>query len=221
MFPSIERSTPAPIAPKPMAQVFEAADVAGIRISDPAPGRGMTTCNLSDAHGKPLTFQLGSAEAPLRSPFGAGVYGGAEENAKATRLNLDALVTGRDDVIAKFREIDAQIVEWLRANQDKFPRVRNPHENYRPLLVENAEYGTTRIHLKMNTAGLNQAKGWTLDDKARVPDLKQVNFRETPFILIFQISKLWSMSKEIGCTCEVKHVILTSGADDVFPMDLS
>ena len=221
MFPGIERSTPAPIAPKPMAQVFESADVAGIRISDPAPGRGMTTCNLSDAHGKPLTFQLGSAEAPLRSPFGAGVYGGAEENAKATRLNLDALVTGRDDVIAKFREIDAQIVEWLRANQDKFPRVRNPHENYRPLLVEDPEYGTTRIRLKMNTAGLNAAKGWTMEDKARVPDLKQVNFRETPFILIFQISKLWSMSKELGCTCEVKHAILTSGADDVFPMDLS
>ena len=97
-----------------MSQVLEAADVSGIRVSDPAPGRGMTTCNLSDAHGRPLTFQLGSAEAPLRSPFGAGVYGGAEENAKATRLNLDALVTGRDDVIAKFREIDAQIVAWLR-----------------------------------------------------------------------------------------------------------
>ena len=203
-----------------MAQVFEAADVSGIRVSDPNSGRGILTCNLSNAHGKPLIFQLGSAGAPLRSPFGAGVYGGAEENAKATRLNLDALITGRDDVIAKFREIDAQIVAWLKENQDKF-RVRNASENYRPLLVEDAEYGTTRIRFKMNTAGLNAAKGWTMEDKARVPDLKQVNFRETPFILIFQISKLWSMSKEIGCTCEVKHAILTSGADDVFPMDLS
>ena len=203
-----------------MAQVFESADVSGIRVSDPAPGRGLTTCNLSDAHGKPLTFQLGSAGAPLRSPFGAGVYGGAEENAKATRLNLDALISGRDDVIAKFREVDAQIVAWLRANQDKF-RVRNAHENYRPLVVEDPEYGTTRIRLKMNTAGLNAAKGWTMEDKARVPDLKQVNFRETPFILVFQISKLWSMSKELGCTLEVKHVVLTSGADDVFPVDLS
>ena len=73
----------------------------------------------------------------------------------------------------------------------------------------------------MNTAGLNAAKGWTMEDKARVPDLKQVNFRETPFILVFQISKLWSMSKELGCTCEVKHVVLTSGADDVFPMDVA
>ena len=119
MFPSIERSTPAPVALKPMAQVFESSDVSGIRVSDPQPGRGMTTCALSDAQGKPLTFQLGSAEAPLRSPFGASVYGGAEENAKATRLNLDALVSGRDDVIAKFREVDAQIVAWLRANAEK------------------------------------------------------------------------------------------------------
>ena len=204
-----------------MAQVFESADVSGIRVSDPNPGRGMLTCNLSDAHGKPLTFQLGSVEAPLRSPFGAGVYGSAEENAKATRLNLDALINGRDDIIAKFREVDNQIVEWLRANQDKFPRVRNPHENYRPLFIEDPEYGTTRIRLKMNTGGLSAAKGWTMEDKARVPDLKTVNFRETPFILIFQISKLWSMSKELGCTLEVRHVILTSSADDVFPMDLS
>ena len=202
-----------------MAQVFETADVSSIRVSDPNPGRGMLTCNLSDATGKPLIFQLGSAEAPLRSPFGAGVYGGKEENDKATRLNLDALITGRDDIIAKFGEIDAQIVEYLRANQDKF-RVRNASENYRPLVVEDSEYGTARIRLKMNTSGMNAAKGWTIEDKARVPDLKAINFRETPFILIFQISKLWSMSKELGCTCEVKHVILTSGADDVFPVEV-
>ena len=203
-----------------MAQVFEISDVSGIRVSDPTPGRGMTTCSLSDAHGKPLVFQLGSAEAPLRSPFGASVYGSKEENDKATRLNLDALVSGRDDIIAQFRAVDAQIVSWLRENADKF-RMRNPHENYRPLLIEDPEYGTTRLRLKMNTAGLNAAKGWTMADKARVPDLKAVNFRETPFILIFQLSKLWFMSKEVGCTCEVKHVILTESGDDVFPMDIS
>ena len=203
-----------------MAQVFESSDVSGIRVSDPQPGRGMTTCSLSDAQGKPLTFQLGSADAPLRSPFGAGVYGSKEENEKATRLNLDALVSGRDDVIAKFREVDAQIVAWLRANEDKF-RMKNPHENYRPILIDDPEYGTTRIRLKMNTVGLSQAKGWTMADKARVPDLKAVNLRETPFILIFSLSKLWSMSKEIGCTLEVKHCILTESCDDVFPMDIS
>ena len=63
--------------------------------------------------------------------------------------------------------------------------------------------------------------GWTMADKARVPDLEAVNFRETPFILIFQLSKLWFMSKEVGCTCEVKHAILTESGDDVFPMDVS
>ena len=159
MFPSIERSTPAPVAPKPMAQVIESANVSSVRVGDPASGRGMATCALSDAHGTALTFQLGSADAPLRSLFGAGVYGGAEENAKATRLNLDALITGRGDVIARFAMVDAQIVAWLRANQDKFPRVPNPRESYRPLLIEDAKSGTTRIRLKMNTAGLNAAHG--------------------------------------------------------------
>ena len=120
MFPSNERSITAHVAPKPMALVFGISDVSSIRVSDPTPGRGMITCSLSDAHGKPLIFQLGSADAPLRSPFGASVYGSKEENEKATRLNLDALVSGRDDVIAKFREVDAQIVAWLRENADKF-----------------------------------------------------------------------------------------------------
>ena len=100
-------------------------------MSDPNLGRGTTTCALSDARGKPLTFQLGSAEAPFRSHSGAGVYGGAEENAKATRLNLDALITGRDDIIAKFREVDAQIVAWLKENQDKL-RARNPPRELPP-----------------------------------------------------------------------------------------
>ena len=77
-----------------------------------------------------------------------------------------------DDVIAKFREVDVQIVAWLRANQDKF-RARNASENYRPLFVEDSEYGTTRIRRKMNTAGLNAAKGWTLENEARVPTSKR------------------------------------------------
>ena len=58
-------------------------------------------------------------------------------------------------------------------------------------------------------------------NKARVPDLKAVNFRETPFILIFQLSKVWFMSREVGCTLEVKRAVLTESGDDVFPMDLS
>ena len=37
-----------------MAQVFESADVAGIRVSDPASGRGMATCSLSNVHGHTL-----------------------------------------------------------------------------------------------------------------------------------------------------------------------
>ena len=157
MFPSIEGSTP--IAPKAMAQVFESANVSNIRIGDPVAGRGMSTCSLSDADGKPLIFQLGSPEAPLRSPFGAGVYGSKDENDKATRLNLDALITERPDIISKFREIDQQIVTWLQANADKFPRIKNPHEQYRPITFEDASYGTTRVRMKFNTAGLNAAKG--------------------------------------------------------------
>ena len=73
----------------------------------------------------------------------------------------------------------------------------------------------------MNTAGLNAARGWMLANRTRIPDLKRgVNLKETPFVLVFQISKLWSMSREIGCALEVKHGIATNSVDDVFPMQL-
>ena len=45
-------------------------------------------------------------------------------------------------------------------------------------------------------------------------------FERFAFVLVFQISKLWSMSREIGCTLEIKHVIVTNAVDDVFPMQI-
>ena len=89
------------------------------------------------------------------------------------------------------------------------------------MIIHDAEYGTIRVRFKMNTAGLNAARGWMMADQTRIPDLKRgVNLKESPFVLVFQISKLWSMSREIGCTLEVKHVIVTNAVDDVFPMQI-
>ena len=203
-----------------MAGVFENSSVVGIRIADPTTGRGGASCALLSSDGTPLTFQLGTQDNPLRSPFGANVYGAPEVQEKATRLNLEVDVSGRDAVIAKFREVDAQVVAWLRANAEKF-KIKNPAEAYRPLVIHDQEYGSTRVRFKMNTAGLNAARGWMMADQTRIPDLKRgVNLKESPFVLVFQISKLWSMSREIGCTLEVKHVIVTNAVDDVFPMRL-
>ena len=203
-----------------MAGIFEISSVANIRISDPNLGRGGASCALLNSEGAPLTFQLGSQESPLRSPFGANVYGAPEVQEKATRLNLEVDVTGRDAVIAKFIEVDAQIVAWLRTNGDKF-KIKNPAEAYRPIVIHDPEYGSTRVRFKMNTAGLNAARGWSMADQTRISDLKRgVNLKETPFVLVFQVSKIWSMSRELGCTLEIKHVICMNAADDVFPMQL-
>ena len=43
-------------------------------------------------------------------------------------MHLEALVSGRDDAIAEFREVDAQIVAWVCANADKI-RMKKPCEN--------------------------------------------------------------------------------------------
>ena len=203
-----------------MSGAFENSSVANLRVSDPSVGRGGASCALLSSEGTPLTFQLGSQESPLRSPFGANVYGAPEVQEKATRLNLEVDVSRRDAVIAKFSEIDAQIVAWLRANGDKF-KIKNPAEAKRPIVIHDPEYGSTRVRFKMNTAGLNAARGWSMADQTRIPDLKSgVNLKETPFVLVFQVSKVWSMSRELGCTLEVKHAICTNAVDDVFPMQL-
>ena len=103
-----------------MAGVFENSSVVGIRIADPTTGRGGASCAILSSDGTPLTFQLGTQDNPLRSPFGANVYGAPEVQEKATRLNLEGDVSGRDAVIAKFREVDARIIAWLRTNAEKF-----------------------------------------------------------------------------------------------------
>ena len=203
-----------------MNGIFENSSIAGIRISDPTTGRGGSSCSILSAEGLPLTFQLGSQESPLRSPFGANVYGAPEVQEKATRLNLEVDVTGRDALIAKFRELDLTILGWLRMNADKF-KIKNAAEAYRPIVMHDPEYGSTRVRFKMNTVGLNAARAWSLETQTRLPDLKSVNLKESPFVLMFQVSKLWSMSRELGVTLEAKHVIVTNTVDDVFPMQLS
>ena len=65
--------------------VFENSSVVGIRIADPSAGRGGASCALLSSEGTPLTFQLGSQDWPLRSPFGANVYGAPEVQEKAIR----------------------------------------------------------------------------------------------------------------------------------------
>ena len=72
-----------------MSGAFENSSVANLRVSDPTTGRGGASCALLSSEGTPLTFQLGSQETPLRSPFGANVYGAPEVQEKATRLNLE------------------------------------------------------------------------------------------------------------------------------------
>ena len=73
------------VASQAMAGVFENSSVVGIRIADPSAGRGGASCALLSSEGTPLTFQLGSQDWPLRSPFGANVYGAPEVQEKAIR----------------------------------------------------------------------------------------------------------------------------------------
>ena len=132
-----------------MAGGFENSSVVNIRIADPTTGRGGASCAILSSDDTPLTFQLGTQENPLRSPFGANVYGAPKVQEKATRLNLEVDVSGRDAVIAKFREVDAQVIAWLRANAKKFT-FDNPADAYRPIVIHDPEYGSTRVRFKMN-----------------------------------------------------------------------
>ena len=76
-----------------------------LAFGEPTSSRGGTSCAVTN-DGQALIFQIGSPAQALRSPFGAGVYGSAEENQKATRLNLEVDITGRREFIAKLREVD-------------------------------------------------------------------------------------------------------------------
>ena len=185
-----------------------------LAFGEPTNSRGGTACAVTN-DGQALVLQLGTPSQALRSPFGAGVYGSAEENQKATRLNLEVDITGRHEIITKFREIDNQVVAWLKTC-DKF-KIKNPADSYRPIVIEDEKYGTTRVRFKMNVAGLNAARGWKFETRQRLEDLKTVNFRDCPSMLVFQVSKVWSMSRDVGCSLEVRHVVVMNDVDDEMP----
>ena len=78
-------------------------------------------------------------------------------------------------------------------------KVKNPADNYRPIVIEDEKYGTTRVRIQ------------------RIEDLKTVNSRDCPFMLVFQASKVWSMSRDVGRSLEVKHVVVMNDVDDEMP----
>ena len=202
-----------------MAPLFESASTPfDLTIADSVSGRGGSSCNITDSNGQPLVFQIGTLQQPLQSPFGAGVFGDAAANEKATRLNLDFDVSQRADLQQKFEALDAQVLQWLEQNKDKF-KVKSIEEAYKPCLIDDDKYGTRRFRTKLNTAGLNSAKAWDAKTKERIPDVKAINFRECPCVAHIQISKIWCMAKQIGITRECKSAVITQ-AEEAFPLDM-
>ena len=62
----------------------------GLTLGEPVQGRGGQNCAIADGANRALVFQLGDASDRLTSPYGAGVFGGAAEQAAAEAARVKA-----------------------------------------------------------------------------------------------------------------------------------
>ena len=186
----------------------------GLALGQPVQGRGGQNCAITDASNGPLVFQLGDAANLLSSAFGAGVYGDAAEQAAATRLNLDVNVADRPVLLEKLRAMDAEIRQQLPEREFK----SDVSSAYKGLLTEDAKYSTVRLRCKLQLTGAHAAKVWR-SDKTRVEDPKSIDWRATPFVAVVHFKSVWSMARQAGVVCEIKHLVAFPGGEDAFPLD--
>ena len=176
-------------------------------------GRGGQTLSITDSKNDPIILQLGSTDHPLRSPFGAGVYGDQAAQDKATRLNLDLTVHDHPLLLNKLRELDSAIFSSLQSSDLK---IKSLDDAYRPIVIEDAKYGTQRIRCKLQLTGMHATKCWHTDH-SRIDDPKSIDFRECPCVPVVQVKNVWVMQKDMGVVLELKHVVVTKEVSS-FPL---
>ena len=186
----------------------------GVTLGEPVLGRGGQNAALSDAEKRPLVFQLGDVGKPLTSPFGANIFGDAAEQAAATRLNLDVNVAEHPELLGKLKMLDLEIRDRLLDKEFKTDVVAA----FRGLLTTDAKYNTVRLRCKLQLTGAHAAKIWR-HDKTRVLDARSIDWRDSPFVAVVQFKSIWSMARQAGVVCEIKHLIALPGAEECFPID--
>ena len=173
--------------------------------------RGAKSCAIVDADGGPLTFQLGSRDKPVTSPFGASNFGDDTSAWKTIEFSLD----------------DAQafesVAEWARAylythSERLFKKklsMEAIRENFRPPATQKGDYRPL-LRCKITTAGSHAVRCWnSRQERVDLPE----DLRGIPVVAKIALERLWIMSKEYGLVMTVTDLMISDDATSQCPFE--
>ena len=169
--------------------------------------RGAKSCTLLDKDGQKVLLTVGSKEAPLRTPFGAGTYNDED----TPRKNLDFRLN--DQQAEEFAAFDSWAIKYLADNSERLFKkqltIAQVEEHYRSPLSQKEGYQPL-LRCKVNCSGAAACRGWNGDgERVSMPN----DLRECELVPRLHLSHLWIMGRDFGWVLNVIDLqILEGGA---------
>ena len=151
--------------------------------------RGAKSCPLESTKcpGCSVTLNIGTADLPLTSPFGATSFGNENTQRKTLELSLES------DHIPQWDAVNDWAKKYIVENSERLFKKRLStdvvQENFKPTYTQKGEYRPL-LRTKINLEGSRRARCWDASGKqVELPDLRNV-----PISVRLAVDRLWIMS---------------------------
>ena len=179
--------------------------------------KGQRRANLTDGATHPVAFRLTTPECALHMPFDAGVF---DNDAAATRLNLEVDIPSDSQTFFCLEQIDRWAVQYVTKHADRLLSSIPANEvaaAYKPLLTHNAKYNTHRLRCKANIIGHRTAKVWD-GEQNPLGTVRDVSLQGAWGVPLVCLTNLWQMGKQSwGIVAELQHLQVTVQPGSVCP----
>ena len=154
--------------------------------------RGAKSCTILNSLSDKVIFNLGIAEQPTRSPFGATSFGDEEAVRKTIEFDLD------ETQELSFTLFDNWAINYLKEHSEQIFKKQMSREEvvnvYKSPVSKKADY-KGHLRCKIRTQGQYAARCWnTKGERIDMPH----DLRNIPLCPRIHASHLWMMSREVG-----------------------
>ena len=178
------------------------------QLADPQiSARGAKSAALTDKNGK-VFFSLGSAQAPVTTPFGATCYGDESLQRKTLELRL---TPAQDE---EFQDFDNWALDYVEEHSERLFKKKltrsQIEEHYRSPVTRREGYQPL-LRCKLNTEGRHVARVW--DEEGQRTQLPE-DLRDRELVPKLHLSHLWILGKQFGFTTNVTDLMIMSGSSE-------
>ena len=188
---------------------FKDVDFSQVLIGPLQSGKGCKTCNAS-LRSAPVRFLLSSSEW-FAAPFGASAY----QDPKATRLNMELDVSGKE-VLPLLQAMDQWVVQYvIKTGIFEDMSAEDIAKQHHSCLQYNDEYNAYRLRTKLNTEGMGACKWFSAGSREPV-QFPSLVLRESVVQPVLWFKGLWKQNSQWGMSLDVIKCLVDSQGQDVW-----